>query len=99
MLKKKFKSFMICLGCTFKMPPTYSRQNVFRLYVCMFVLNAIAIPSPLDSETGLNGEFSLNRPRGRFSLVVAMSMCLYVCMSSPPYAIYVKASHWPTPGT
>ena len=36
--------------------------------------------------------FSLNRPLGRFGLVVAMS----VRISSPPHAIVFEASHWPS---
>ena len=40
----------------------------------------------------LSGNFSPNRPLGRFGLVVAMS----VLILSPPHAIFFEASHWPS---
>ena len=52
-------------------------------------------------STGIGPEvckFHWIGPLGRFSHIVAMSVCLSVCLSlclSPPHAIFFQASHWP----
>ena len=67
----------------------------FQLSIVRFPMSIVSFILSIVSFQLSDISFHRIGPLGRFGLVVAMCICLYVYMS-PSHAIFFEASHWPT---